>query len=263
MILKQVTSLRWILITHQSLHNDYPLAPESTNFEPSPFMNALMKQCKSKPSDVDKLIPNLHNKRKYVVHYRNLKQYIDQGMKLTHIHRVIAFDQSAWLKQYIDFNTDMRKQAKNNFEKDFWKLMNNSVFDKFMENVRHRVDVKLETTAQKAEKHINKPTLKRWKEFNNDLIGIELRKKQTVLNKPIAIGFCILDLSKTLMYYFHYNYMKKEYGDNVQLLYTDTDSLVYQVFTKDLYKDFQKHKDKYDFSEYPSSPTLRQNMHLA
>ena len=109
------------------LHNDYPLAPERFKFE----------------HKAEKLIPNLRDKKRYVVHYKNLIQYIELGMKLTHIHRGIKFEESEWLKPYIDKNTKLRKKAKNNFEKDFFKLMNNSVFGKTMENIRNRVDVKL------------------------------------------------------------------------------------------------------------------------
>ena len=110
------------------LHNDYPLAPESI---------------KPEESNVVKLIPNLGNKNKYVVHYENLKLYESLGLKITRIHRGISFCESGWLKKYIDLNTNLRTQADNGFEKDFFKLMNNSVFGKTMENIENRVDVRL------------------------------------------------------------------------------------------------------------------------
>ncbi len=233
------------------LHNDYPLAPESTCYQPSPFMKDLMDELNTKQSKVNKLIPNLCNKKKYVLHIRTLKQYLEMGLILKKVHRTIRFKQSKWLKPYIDFNTEKRKQSKSDFEKDFWKLMNNAVFGKFMENVRNHVDIQLVTTEENAQKLINKPTYKRKKEFSKDLIGIEMMKKETKLNKPIPIGLSILDISKTLMYDFHYKHIKKEYGEKAKLCYTDTDSLIYHIETEDMYEDFKKHRDKFDFSEYP------------
>ena len=125
------------------LHNDYPLAPEQIEV-----------------NKVSKLIPNLRDKKKYILHYENLKQYLSLGLKLTQIHRGIKFDESPWLKKYIAFNTNHRTAAKNNFEKDFFKLMNNSVFGKTMENIRNRVDIKLVTDKRKAEKLAAKPNFK-------------------------------------------------------------------------------------------------------
>ena len=117
------------------LHNDYPLAPERVEV-----------------NKVDKLIPNLRDKKKYVIHYKNLKQYLSSGLKLTRIHRGIKFKESRWLEKYIALNTDLRTAAANEFVKDFFKLMNNSVFCKTMENIRNRVDIKLVTDKKRAEK---------------------------------------------------------------------------------------------------------------
>ena len=123
------------------LHSDYPLAPEQV-----------------KVNKVDKLIPNLWNKKKYVIHYENLKQYLSLGLKLTNIYRGIRFEESQWLEKYITLNTNLRMEAKNEFEKDFFKLMNNSVFGKTMENIRNRVNIKLVNGKKRAEKLI-KPNL--------------------------------------------------------------------------------------------------------
>ena len=236
------------------LHNDYPLGPEKVKVT----KNMLSKYSK-KISDkynistglVHKLIPTLNNKNKYVLHYRNLQLYIDLGLKLTKIHRVLEFDQSPWLKQYIDYNTEKRKNAKNDFEKDFFKLMNNSVFGKTMENIRKRVDVRLVTDEKKLLKLTSKPTYVSSKIFNENLVAVHKIKETLTLNRPAYVGMCILDLSKTLMYDFHYNYIKKIYGNKAKLLFTDTDSLTYEIEAKDVYKDFFEDKDKFDNSDYP------------
>ena len=237
-----------------NLHNDYPLAAEKIKVTD----NMLSKYCK-KISDkynistglVNKLIPTLNNKEKYVLHYRNLKLYIDLGLKLTKIHRVLEFYQSPWLKQYIDFNTEKRKNAKNDFEKDFFKLMNNSVFGKTMENIRKRVDVRLVTDEKKLLKLTSKPSYVSSKIFNENLVAVHKIKETLTLNRPAYVGMCILDLSKTLMYDFHYNNIKNKYGKKAKLLFTDTDSLTYEIEAKDVYKDFFKDKEKFDNSDYP------------
>ena len=242
------------------IHNDYPLAPEKVKVTE----NMLSNYCK-KIADkynistglVHKLIPTLSNKEKYVLHYRNLQLYIDLGLKVSKVHRVLEFDQSPWLKQYIDYNTEKRKNAKNDFEKDFFKLMNNSVFGKTMENIRKRVDVRLVTDEKKLLKLTSKPTYVSSKIFNENLVAVHKIKETLTLNRPAYVGMCILDLSKTLMYDFHYNYIKRNYGYKAKLLFTDTDSLTYEIEAKDVYKDFFKDKDKFDNSDYPEySPFL-------
>ena len=140
------------------LHNDYPLAPEQIVV-----------------NKVKKLIPNLGDKKKYVIHYENLKQYLNLGLKLTHIHRGIKFEESPWLKSYIDINTDLRTKAKNDFEKDIFKLMNNSVFGKTMENIRNRVDIKLVTDKKKARKLAAKPNFNHCNIFSEDLVAIHIK----------------------------------------------------------------------------------------
>ena len=199
---------------------------------------------------VHKLIPTLMNKEKYVIHYRNLQLYIDLGLKVKKVHRVLEFNQSPWLKQYIDFNTNKRKNAKNDFEKDFFKLMNNSVFGKTMENLRKRVDVRLVTDEKKLLKLTSKPTYVTSKIFNENLVAVHKIKETLTLNRPAYVGMCILDLSKTLMYDFHYNYIKKNYKYKAKLLFTDTDSLTYEIEADRVYRDFWNDKDEFDNSGY-------------
>ena len=221
-----------------NLHNDYPFCPERV-------------ECKNR---VEKLIPNLRNKTKYPIHYRNLIQCLKAGMKLTKIHRGIKFVESEWMKPYINMNTNLRAKAKNNFEKDFFKLMNNSVFGKTMENIRNRVDVKLVNTKEKLKKLVAKPNFRSQKIFSENLVSVHMKKTSLTMNKPVYLGMCILDLSKTIMYDFHYNYMKPKYGDKAKLLFTDTDSLMYEIETEDFYKDISGDvKDRFDTSDYPEN----------
>ena len=238
------------------LHNDYPLAPEKVRVTEdmlSNYSKKIAKKYKIHAGLVSKLIPTLCKKEKYVLHYRNLQLYLNLGLKLTNIHRVLEFDQSPWLKQYIDFNTEKRKNAKNAFEKDFFKLMNNSVFGKTMENIRKRVDVRLVTDEKKLLKYTSKPTYVSSKIFNENLVAVHKIKETLTLNRPAYVGMCILDLSKTLMYDFHYNYIKNKYGEKVKLLFTDTDSLTYEIEAEDVYQDFWDDKNKFDNSDYPES----------
>ena len=235
------------------LHNDYPLGPEKVKVTKdmlSDYCKNIADKYNISTGLVHKLIPTLNDKEKYVLHYRNLQLYLNLGLKLKKVHRVLEFNQSPWLKKYIDFNTDKRKNAINAFEKDFFKLMNNSVYGKTMENLRKRVDVRLVTDEKKLLKMASKPTYVSSKIFNENLVAVHKIKESLTLNKPAYVGMCILDLSKTLMYDFHYNYIKNKYGDKAKLLFTDTDSLCYEIKAEDIYKDFYNDKDKFDFSEY-------------
>ena len=238
------------------LHNDYPLGPEKIKVAKdmlSDYCKKIADKFNISSGLVHKLIPTLNDKEKYILHYRNLQSYLSLGLKLKKIHRVLEFNQSPWLKQYIDFNTQKRTHAKNSFEKDFFKLMNNSVFGKTMENIRKRVDVRLVTSKEKLLKLASKPTYVSSKIFNENLVAVHKIKETLTMNRPAYIGMCILDLSKTLMYDFHYNYIKHKYGNKAKLLFTDTDSLTYEIETNDAYNDFFKDKSKFDNSDYPEN----------
>ena len=238
-----------------NLHNDYPLAPEKilvSDHMLSPYCKDLKDSENISSGRVHKLVPNLMNKEKYVLHYRNLQQYLSLGMKLKKVHRVLEFTQKPWMKGYIDFNTEKRKMAKNSFEKDFFKLMNNSVFGKTMENLRKRSNIKLETDPDHLLKLTRQPTYVSSKIFDENLVGVQMKKVRLVLDKPSYVGFCVLDLSKTLMYDFHYNYIRKKYPD-AKLLFTDTDSLVYHIRVEDVYEDLFVDRHLFDNSDYPES----------
>jgi hypothetical protein len=231
------------------LHNEYPYCPEHSDITYDMLSSYSANIISKTNSKSNKLIATLRKKEKYVIHERNLKQAVDAGLVLSKVHRVLEFKQKPWMEKYIDFNTDKRKQAKNDFEKDFFKLMNNSVFGKTMENLRKRRNIKLATDSTTFSKYVAKPTFVTGVIFNEDLVAVEYVKEKLQLNKPIYVGFSILDLSKTLMYDFHYGYIKHKYGDNAKLLFTDTDSLCYEIHTKDFYKDMYDNKEFFDLSD--------------
>ena len=210
----------------------------------------------------EKLIPNLLDKTKYILHYRNLQLYLSLGMRLKKVHRVLHFKQSAWLKSYIDHNTAKRALADNDFEKDFFKLMNNAMFGKTMENVRKRRLINIVTRDRQLKKLVAQPTFKSITVFREDLSAIERIKAQITMDKPIYVGMCVLDLSKWLMYDFFYNDLKRLFPQS-QLLFTDTDSLCFSVEGCDnvyerMHEDRGRDNDVeaetaglFDFSNYP------------
>ena len=216
-----------------------------------PFMCERMKI-----SGVEKLIPNLYYKKRYVIHIRALEQALKHGLVLERINKAIEFKQSAWMKEYIGFNTKLRTAAANDFEKDFYKLMNNSVFGKTMENIRKHRNIKLVTNREVYQKLVMKPNFKSGVRFGPNLMGCEMGKIKVVMNKPVYLGQAILDLSKMVMYEFHYNYMKQKYPEGLTLCYMDTDSLIYDIETDDFYKDIAEDvKDRFDTSGYdPNRP---------
>ena len=154
----------------------------------------------------------MYNKKKYVVHIRSLKQALNHGLILKKVHRVIQFNQEAWLKPYIDMNTELRKKVKNDFEKDFFKLMNNAVFGKTMENVRKHRDIKLVTTDRRRNQLAPEPNYHTIKWLSENLLAIEMKKTKVKINQPIYLGLSTLEISKTLMYEFWYDYMKLKHG---------------------------------------------------
>ena len=218
----------------QNLHSDLPFLPERMII-----------------NNTKKLVCNLNDKNNYIVHINVLKQALDHGFKLRKVHRVIEFEQEAWLKEYIDVNTELRKKATNDFEKDFFKLMNNAVFGKTIENVRKHRDIKLVKTDKKRNKLVSEPNFHTMKLIDNNLAIIEMRKVKVKMNKPIYLGLSILDISKITMHEFWYDYVKIKYQDKARLCYMDTDSFVVNIKTKDFYKDISQDVNKrFDTSNY-------------
>ena len=158
---------------------------------------------------------------------------------------MIQINQKAWLKPYIDMNAELRKEAKNDFEKEIFKLMNNAVFGKTVENVRKHRDIKLVTTDKRRNQLASEPNYHTTKYFSENLMATELKKTKVKINKPIYLGMSILDISKTLMYEFWYDYIKPKYQDKAKLCYMDTDSFVIHIKTEDLYEDIAYDVEKW------------------
>ena len=216
------------------LHSDMPFLPERIKIDKT-----------------QKLVCNLRDKKKYVVHISILKQALNHGLKLKKVHRVIEFNQEAWLKKYFDINTELGKEASNDFEKDFFKLMNNAVFGKRMENVRKHRDIKLVKTDHQRNKLVSAPNYHTMNLISKNLSIIEMKKVKVKMNKPIYLGLSILEISKIIMYEFWYDYMKKKYGDMVKLCNMDTGSLIMNIKTKDFYKDIARDvEERFDTSNY-------------
>ena len=172
-----------------------------------------------------------------MVGIKKLNQALKHGLKLKKVPRVIEFEHSKWMKPYIMLNTRLRTAAKNEFEKDFFKLMNNSVFGKTMENIRKHKDMKLVTSEEKYQKYVMKPNFKDGHPFSKELFVVKMGKTEIKTNKTVHLGKAILDLHKTLMYEFYYDYIKPEYGSKAKLCYRDTDCFVYEIKTEDFYKN--------------------------
>jgi len=239
-------------------HNDFPFCME--NIKPDYIS-----------SKQNKLIANVKPKYKYVIHQECLKQCLSEGLVLKKIHRILQFNQTPFLKPYIDLNTHLRSHAKNSFEKDFFKLMNNAIFGKTLEDVFKRKDIRLLTHWSNIGKKlgannlISKPNFHSSTRISNNLVAIQMNRLNVTLNKPIYVGFSVLELSKKVMYDFHYKYIIPKYEihaplsnadtnfyeNKASLLYTDTDSLIYEIQTDDFYKDIENDIDaRFDTSDF-------------
>ena len=236
-------------------HNDYPLAAERLLVNYSVLSNKQIEINRAykmaRNSKVAKLVPNLMPKRHYICDYLNLKFYLEHGLRLVKIHRVIRYNQSRWLAPYIKKNQDLRMKAANDFEKEFFKLMNNSIYGKTCENLKKRTDIRLVTNETDRKKLTEKIECMGFRIFGESLAGIQLGKAFTKIDKPTQVGHKTLESSKLLMLDFMYNYIKRNYGQKAQLLFTDTDSLMLEIETDDIYQDMKKHKELFDFSGYP------------
>ena len=259
-----VSDFEWIEVNNLSTFNENVIKNYNENSDTGYFLKVeYPKELFNKHKDLSllsermkinkcsKLVCTLHDKGNYVIHIRALKQELNHGLVLKKVHSIIKFYQEAWLKPYIDMNTTLRTEAKNDFEKDFFKLMNNSVFGKTMENVRNHRDIKIVTTNKQRSKYASELNYHTTKRISKNLLIMEMKKTEVKMNKPIYLGQAILDISTALMDEFWYDYIKLKYGDKARLCYTDTDSLVIYVETEDFYKDIAGNIEKwFDTSNY-------------
>ena len=235
------------------LHDEFPFCPENLLIKDS-WLSPYQKEMKEKfnvKGSSKKLCLTLHDKKDYIVHYRNLQFYLSHGLEIKKVKRVLQFEQSAWLKPYIELNTKLRQEANSKFEESFPKLMNNSFFGKTCQNKRKYTDIKLVTTADEAKKLISSPQMFTWKLIDDDLGIFNMHKSSIKLDKPRYIGFCVLELSKLIMYKFHYDYILENFP-KTRVLFTDTDSFCYHIKTeKDVYEVIKGNNTWFDFSNYP------------
>ena len=164
---------------------------------------------------------------------------------------MIKFNQNAWLKPYIDMNTDLRKKAKDNFEKDFFKLMNYAVFGKTMQNVGKHRDIKLATTERRRNYLASEPSFYTTNFFIENLLAIGMKKTETLMNKPVCLWLSVLEVSEILMYQFWYDYVKPKYDEKAKMCYMDTDNFIVYIKTDDIYKDIVEGVEtRFDISNY-------------
>ena len=205
----------------------------------------------------NKLIATVQDKNKYVCNISTLKIALDHGLRLIKVHRAIELNHSAWLKKYIDMKTELRKNAKNDFEKYLFKLMNNAVFGKMIENVRKRLEMKLVVIEQHRKKLVSEPNYKSCVTFSDHLLAVEMRKTRIYMDKPIMVGQAILDKNKELLYHFYYDYLIPKYKQKVKLMYMDTDSFALEIETNDFYEHIKDGlKEWFDTSGYDKNMKL-------
>jgi hypothetical protein len=245
------------------LHNytsDYPLAVEKFVVEESMLSNYtknIIKQVyKGKYKPNKKLVPTLFNKTKYIVHFKTLKLYVELGLKITKIHRILQFFQSPWLADYVTYCTDKRIRASNKLQQKFWKETINFIYGKMIQGVKDKVHVEIVNNPVRLQKLVSKPTFLSFKIFSKDVAAVHMKKKKIILNKPIVVGFAILDIAKLKMYEFFYKYLKVLYKDKIKLLGSDTDSFIIEVESEDIFQDMYIDQTLFDTSNFPKDHYL-------
>jgi hypothetical protein len=245
-------------------HDDYPLAPEKgvvAAADISPYSARVLEENNVAFHPSTKLLATLRTKKGYVVHHRAMLCYLEHGLRVAAVHRVMQYEEEPWMAPYIEYNMRMRQEATTKFRQDFYKLMSNAVFGKTMENVRDRKAIKFVRNVADFKKLVAKPEFARvipysvyaGAEDTAVMAAIVLRKTTVKLSKPVFTGQAVLDISKATMYDFHYGVMKPKYGQAMRLLFTDTDSLAYKIATPNMYADMlPMAAEHFDTSAYPA-----------
>ena len=244
------------------LHNEYPLAPERVVIEQEMLSETQLQirmHYNISNAKTSKLVSHLGDREHYVLHSSALRFYLEQGMELIRVHRIVQFQQSDWMKPYVDLCSGLRAQAKNEFEKDFFKIMVNSVYGKTVENQSKRTNIKIVQSRAECMKLTQKPQCISFRIFSENLAAVQSKKPIVLIDKPFYVGFSVLDISKIWMFQFHYRVIKPFFHQYARLLFTDTDSLMYEIEAgyKQVYECFQyfekRGDDLFDFSSLPRS----------
>ena len=230
---------------------NFPFCPENKFSSHDKFTDYMKKMKVDSHTKCKKLICDWMDKKKYLVHYRMLKFYVRHGMIVEKVYEVISFKHSKWLEKYINFNTQKRNKTKNDFEKDFYKLLNNAFYGKTMENVRNRSKIEFikKDEEEKMVKWQSKLTFNGIHKCYEKYDSFTFKMNEVLMDKPIYLGFSVLELSKLLMYETYYDKFQPYFGEeNIQLHYTDCDSMVLSIKTQDIVNDLQNLRDLFDFS---------------
>ena len=240
----------------------FPFCPENRKINPNKY-NEYMNTIKpEKFTKSEKLICDWTDKKKYLIHYRMLKFYVRHGMVVEKVHEIISFKQSKWLESYISFNTQKRNKAKNDFEKDFFKLLVNAAFGKFLENVRNRLNLELikKDNIQKIIKQQSKLSFNGIQKFYENYDSYTFKKNEIVMDKAIYVGFATLELSKLHMYETYYDTLQPYFSqENLQLHYIDTDGMILSMKTQNIVNDLKNLEDVFDFSNLDEKHELFSN----
>ena len=242
--------------------SNFPLAPTPMKVDKHMLSKVTMEDCtRKKYVPTRKLVGSLLPLKNYLVHHSTLALYVSLGMVVTKVHRAVGFVEKEWMEPFCSFCEEMRRNATTDAEKDFWKLAVNANFGKTMENVRKRCNpLKFVTEEDGFMKLTRQPTYTgKCFKYSDSLFGVEMKKGTVVLDKPISIGFAVLDISKIRMFDFYYNTILPFYGvENVSIGFSDTDSLYFHIKTEDLYADLANASlcDNFDLSNYPKEHVI-------